>query len=165
MIIFTDASYSLQTNASGFGFVILDKRFEFKAGNYSLKCKNNNIAEIGAIAEALKYCEDYNLFKATKDKTLTIISDSKYSVNKIQKKIPADDTLEAKYLEDIHKSLDKCKLKVNIFQIKGHQGDRDKFSYYNELADEIASSYRYLGEMELEKIKFQEKLKDKKWSR
>ena len=97
MIIFTDASYSSQTKVSGYGFVILDKDFDYKAGNYSFEqAKLNKIKEI----------------------------------------------------------LGKVKLKTTIFQIKGHgkENDGGKFGYYNEVCDAIAGDYRYIGEIEKEKV-------------
>lgn len=158
MIIFTDASFSKQTKTAGFGFVIVDKQFDFKAGNYSFECKNNNIAELQCIEEAVKYCLKFNLFKATKDKTLTIISDSKFAVDRILGHIKCQDSKEQKLQSNISYMLKQCPLKTTIFQIKGHQKGKDKFSYYNEVADCIASDYRYLGEIELEKQKLNNKI-------
>lgn len=161
MIIFTDASYSNQTNTSGFGFVIVDKKFNYKAGNYSFDCKSNNIAEVGSIAEALKYCQTLNLFKYTEDKTLTVITDSTYAVKRILENYIGETDLEEKYLVSIRDILQKCGLKTAVFQIKGHTKGEDKFSYFNDIADRIASDYRYLGEIELEKRKSNSRAKKK----
>lgn len=161
MIIFTDASYSSQTNTSGFGFVIVDKKFSYRAGNYSFDCKSNNIAEVGSIAEALKYCQVLNLFKYTEDKTLTVITDSTYAVKRILENYVGETDQEEKYLVFIRDALRKCGLKTAVFQVKGHSKGEDKFSYYNEIADRIAADYRYLGEIELEKTKSKSKAKKK----
>ena len=42
--------------------------------------------------------------------------------------------------------------KVNFMQVKGHQTDRNKLSYYNRMADAIAGDYRKMG-LELERTK------------
>ena len=154
MIIFTDASFSQESKVSGLGFVIIDKQFSFKAGNYDFQCINNNISELRCIEEALNYCKKFDLFHKTKDKTLTIITDSKYSVDKINNPKNLKDPKEIEILNHIHSLLDQCPIKrKNLFEIKGHTGGKDKFSHYNDLCDQIASSYRYLGE--IEKVKYQ----------
>lgn len=155
MIIFTDASYSNQTKVSGYGFVVLDKDFDYKAGNYSFEPKDNNVAEIGAISEALSFCQKHNIFNKTKDKNLTIITDSKVAVRKILMNLSGNSKFEEDKLENIRKILNsiKNKLKITIFQIKGHSKEKDysKFGYYNEVCDAIAGDYRYIGEIEKEK--------------
>lgn len=153
MIIFTDASYSSQTKVSGYGFVIVDKKFNYKAGNFSFKPKDNNVGEVAAIAEALEYSERNKIFERTDDKTLTIISDSASAVSRILCNKEGVDEFEQERLNTIHRILNKCKLKTTIFQIKGHNlTDNTKFSYYNEVCDAIAGDYRYLGEIEKTKM-------------
>lgn len=154
MIIFTDASYSSQTKVSGYGFVILDKDFDYKAGNYSFEPRDNNVAEVSAIAEALEFCQKNGVFRRTKDKTLTIITDSKVAVRRILMEIPGVDSFEQAKLNKIKEILGKVKLKTTIFQIKGHgkENDGGKFGYYNEVCDAIAGDYRYIGEIEKEKV-------------
>lgn len=151
MIIFTDASYSEQTKVAGLGFVIIDKKFDYKAGNFRINCQDNNVAELGAIAEALKFCQTSNLFKVSSDRTVSIITDSKYAVGRINSPNPNASEQEKEYIKIITEILDKCPLKSTIFQIKGHTKGEDKFSYYNNIADTIAGDYRYLGEIEKER--------------
>lgn len=151
MIIFTDASYSTESKVAGLGFVIIDKKFDYKAGNFKIDCQDNNIAEIGAIAEALEYCQKYNLFKLSGDRTVSIITDSKYSVGRIANPNPNASEQEKTYIKKINSILDQCPLKSTIFQIKGHTKGEDKFSHYNSIADTIAGDYRYLGEIEKER--------------
>jgi len=151
MIIFTDASYMQQTKVSGYGFVIVDKKFNHRAGGFSFECKNNNIAEVGAIESALKFAKRFDLFTNTDDKNLVIITDSTYALNRIQRPHSSYNDKEIKMLENIRTILQECPLKYTIFHIKGHGKDDSKFSEYNNLADQIAASYRYLGEIEKQK--------------
>lgn len=149
MLIFTDASFSSSTNVSGFGFAIIDKKFNYNAGNYSFRCKDNNVAEVGAIAEALRFGKQMNIFNLTNDRTLTIISDSKVALQRILTRTPTTEA-EEQFINEIYNNLSKIKkLKVTFIQIKGHTKGTDKFSYYNDIADCIAKDYRYLGEIEL----------------
>lgn len=149
MLIFTDASYSNNTKVAGFGFVIIENDREFRAGNFHSNCKDNNVAEIGAIASALEYCERLQLFSQTKDRTLTIITDSRTAEGRILTNSPGQDEQEQKWLKQIQESIRKSKLKTRVLQIKGHnEKDSSKFSQYNALTDWIAGDYRYLGEIE-----------------
>lgn len=149
MIIFTDASYSNATKVAGFGFVVIDNDREFRAGNFCIDCKDNNIAEVGAIASALEYCEKLKIFNQSKDKTLTIITDSRCAESRILMDSEGKEEQEKKWLSRIKEILRKSKKKVRILQIKGHsEADQSKFSVYNALTDWIASDYRYLGEIE-----------------
>lgn len=152
MIIFTDASFSSESKVAGFGFCIIDKKFEYKAGNYSQGHRDNNVAELSAVAEALRYSKKLNLFKLTDDRTLTVITDSKYAVNKIlDNNINFIDDNEKQIVQEIKGLLKESKLKWQLIQIKGHMKGTDKFSYYNEICDRISGDYRYLGEIEKQK--------------
>lgn len=173
MIIFTDASYSEQTGVAGFGFVIVDKKFDFRAGNFVLRkiVKDNNVAEVGAIREALRFCQGNRLFQRTEDRTLTVISDSKVAVARILENQAGVDDYEKDCLAEIHQILKTCPLTVHLFQIKGHsQQDQTKFSQLNQVADVVAADYRYLGEIQQEKERLQtfavvQNLKNKKKKR
>lgn len=161
MLIFTDASFSTETNVSGFGFVIVDKKFHYNAGNYSIQCKDNNVAEVGAIHSALKFGNQMNIFNLTDDRTLTIITDSKIALQRIIERTPTTE-IEGNFIDEIYNTLGKIKnLKTTFIQIKGHTKGTDKFSYYNSIADCIAKDYRYLGEIELTKVKTKSKKKGK----
>lgn len=153
MLLFTDASHGYKPLMSGLGFVLIDKHKEYNAGAYTNQCRDNNIAEVAAVAYAIKYCCDNKIFDKTSDKTLTIITDSAYTIQRIRDKTPPRTDIEEKCLNYIHDFIRRSKFKVKMLQIKGHIHDGTKFSHYNNIADNIAGEYRYLGIHTLEKEK------------
>lgn len=148
MLIFTDASYSNKTKVAGFGFVIVSGDYEYRAGNFALNCSDNNVAEIGAIASALKYCETLGLFSKSIDRTLTIVTDSKTAEGRINRHEVGRHECEQGWLKFIERSIQRSGHTARVLQVKGHSKDNSKFSQYNEMADWIADDYRYLGEIE-----------------
>lgn len=157
LLIFTDASYSTQTKVAGFGFVIVSGDYEYRAGNFALNCSDNNVAEIGAIASALKYCETLGLFRKSNDKTLTIITDSRTAECRINRHEQGRHEVEQGWLKFIERSIQRSGHKARVLQVKGHSKDDSKFSQYNEIADWIADDYRYLGEIEKKNQQYKSK--------
>lgn len=145
MLIFTDGSFSKKPKMAGMGAVIIDRDREFTVGNYSDSCRDNNVAEVAAIAMAIQYIRDKRIVDKTKDKTITIISDSQYALRRITGSQPGRSEFEQKCLDYIHDFLDETNKKVTFFQVKGHLHDGNKFSRYNNIADHIAGEYREYG--------------------
>lgn len=164
MLLFTDASHGYKPLMSGVGIVLIDKYKEYNAGAYTNQCKDNNIAEVSAVAFGLKYCSDNKIFDKSSDKTLTIITDSAYTIQRIRDKTPPRTEEEKKYLQYIHNFMKNSKFKIKFLQIKGHVHDGTKFAHYNNVADQIAKEYRYLGiyNLEKDKVKHQKLSKYKK---
>lgn len=147
MLIFTDGSHSLKPRMSGLGAVIIHNNHEISIGGYSTDCRDNNVAEMAAIAMACKFVKENN-YKA---KTISIISDSETALRKITRGAFGQDDYEQKCLDYIRDFIIENP-KVNFMQVKGHQTDKNKLSYYNRMADAIAGDYRKMG-LELERTK------------
>jgi len=144
MLVFTDASFSRKPPISGCGIVILDKNNnEIQLGSSSRKCKNNNIAEVLSIAVALDFI-NRNEKRFEDEKTITIVTDSKYAIDHLDQECHIND-----YEQDLYDYINACRTYMNIkfFHIKGHVHDGTKFSYYNNIADSIAGEKR-LEELE-----------------
>ena len=144
MLVFTDASFSRKPSISGCGIVILDKNNkEYQFGSSSRKCKNNNVAEVLAIASAIDFINrNEELFKD--EKTITIVTDSRYAIDHLNSRV-YNNEYESELYEYIN--INRCQMNINFFHIKGHVHDGTKFAHYNNIADEIASEYR-LQELE-----------------
>ena len=140
-MIFTDGSFSRKPKVSGIGYVILTNKCEISNGCYNFKIKDNNVAEVYAIYRALKFVENHNF----NDKTIQILTDSDYAVRKIKNMGLGRDELETKFLTYIQEFTSKTDKKISYMLIKGHQHDGSKYSYYNNLADNIAGEQRLLG--------------------
>lgn len=145
MEIYTDGSHSLKPRMSGIGVVILNQGQEHRIGCYTSECLDNNIAEVVAIAYALKYIKDNKILDHTKDKHIIIYSDSANALRKIKQNSPGKDEFEQSALDYIQDFIDFTSKKLTFFQIKGHTHDGTKLSYYNNMADSIASEYRLYG--------------------
>lgn len=144
MLIFTDASFSRKPPISGCGAVILDKNNkETHISASSRKCKNNNIAEVLSVAIALDYI-NRNEEQFKDEKTITIVTDSKYVIDHLNQHIYNNE-----YEQELYDYINicRCQMNINFFHIKGHVHDGTKFSYYNDLADLIAGEKR-LEELE-----------------
>lgn len=160
MIIFTDGSHSLKPRMSGFGAVLLYKGREHTFGTYTNKCRDNNVAEIAAIAMAIQYICNNKIVDRMDDKTITIISDSATALRKISQRNKGQDEFESSCLNYIYDFLDFTRKKVKFMQIKGHIHDGTKLSYYNNIADNLAGDYRRLG-LELQQEHMNKKHKSK----
>lgn len=160
MLIFTDGSHSLKPRMSGFGAVLLYKNKEHTFGTYSNQCRDNNVAEIAAIAMAIQYICDNKIVDKMEDKTITIISDSETALRKISQKCEGKDDFEQSCLDYINEFLDYTHKKITFMQIKGHIHDGTKLAYYNNIADNIAGDYRKLG-LELHQERMNKKHKTK----
>lgn len=147
MLIFTDGSHSMKPRMSGLGAVIIHNDNEHQIGTYSDKCRDNNVAEMAAIAMACKYVKNNNM----QARTITIISDSETALRKITHGALGQDEFERDCLDYIRDFIIENP-KVNFMQVKGHQNDGSKLTYYNKIADALAGDYRKLG-LELEKTK------------
>lgn len=73
MEIYTDGSHSLKPRMSGVGAVILNNGKEHQIGGYTDRCADNNVAEVIAIAYAIKYIKDIKLLIIQKIKILSFI--------------------------------------------------------------------------------------------
>lgn len=147
MLIFTDGSHSMKPRMSGLGAVIIHNDKEHQIGTYSDKCRDNNVAEMAAIAMACKYVKVNNI----QARTITIISDSECALRRITHGVFGQDKFEQECLDYIRDFIIENP-KVNFMQVKGHQNDNSKLTYYNKMADALAGDYRKLG-LELEKTK------------
>lgn len=166
MLIFTDGSHSLKPRMSGFGAVLIYKDKEHTFGTYSNQCRDNNVAEIAAIAMAIQYIQDNRIVDKMDDKTITIISDSETALRKITQRHEGSDDFERSCLKYIHEFLDFTHKKVSFMQIKGHVHDGTKLSYYNNIADNVAGEYRRLGlELQQEKSRKQKFIRHIKFGR
>lgn len=145
MEIYTDGSHSLKPRMSGVGVVIIDNGRIYQIGAYTNKCVDNNVAEVMAIAFAIKYISDNKIIDKTKSKTITIYSDSANALRKIKQNSKGKDDFEQSALDYIQDFLDFTHKKINFFQIKGHVHDGTKLSFYNNVADDIAREYRLQG--------------------
>lgn len=143
MLIFTDGSFSRKPKMAGLGAIIVHNNNEFVFGGYTNRCEDNNVAEVAAIAMAIKYAKENKL--ANDSKTITIISDSSYALRKIQMNKAGRDEFEQRCLDYIENFLIETNKKVNFLQVKGHIHDGTKLSYYNNIADDIAGQYRLYG--------------------
>ena len=155
MLIFTDGSFTRKPKMGGMGAVLItdnNKCHEF--GAYSNKCNDNNVTEIAAIAMAIHYIKQHKVDQKSKDKTITIISDSQYAVRKIRQNCEGKDEFEDKCLSYIRNFLEETNKKVSFLQIKGHVHDNTKFAYYNNVADDVAREYRLKG-LERQQKRFQ----------
>lgn len=145
MEIFTDGSHSLKPRMSGVGAVIISNGREYEIGASTNKCENNNVAEVMAIAFAIKFIKESNILEQCKDKNILIFSDSMYALRKINQKAQGCDEYEQKALDYIQRFQETSKKRVTFFQVKGHIHDGTKLSHYNNIADTLAQDYRYLG--------------------
>lgn len=146
MIIFTDGSYSKKPNMGGMGAVILYKEKQISVGCYSKDCKDNNVAEIAAIAMAIRYIKNNKIIDSIKDKTVTIISDSTYAIRKLTTNGSIGrDKFEQKCIDYVRNFLIETNKKVSFLHTKGHVHDGTKLSFYNNIADNIAGEERLKG--------------------
>ncbi len=145
MLVFTDGSHSRKPKMSGMGAVLIvsDKVHSF--GAYTNKCSDNNVAEIAAIAMAIQYIKDFKIADRSTDKTINIMTDSSYAIHRLKYGTEGRDEFEKKCLKYIRDFLVETDKKVSFLHIKGHIHDGTKYSYYNNVADEIAGDYRRLG--------------------
>lgn len=156
MEIFTDGSHSLNPKMSGVGAVIIDNGREYEVGTYTEKCANNNVAEVMAIAYAIKFIQEKKIDFNTKDNHIIIYSDSAYALQKIRDNLEGKDELEQKALNYIQNYLDNTTKKITFFQLKGHVHDGTRLAHYNNVADLIAGDKRYLGLVRYQDRKFRE---------
>ena len=156
MLIFTDGSHSTKPRMSGLGAVILFNNREHTFGTYTNKCRDNNVAEIAAIAMAVQYIRDNKIVERMEDKTITIISDSETALRKINQKSQGQDEFESACLDYIQDFLTLTKKKIKFMQIKGHVHDGTKLSHYNNVADDLAGDYRRIG-LELHRTRVSKK--------
>lgn len=142
MFVFTDASYSSNPKMSGCGVIIIDKNGDiYSMGNYTQKCKNNNIAEVWAVHEALKFIIDNKIIEKSGDKTINIMTDSRHVLKHLDD--GRTDNFENQLFDEIRDL--RYENRINFFHIKGHNHDGTKLAYYNGLSDAIAKEYRLLG--------------------
>ena len=159
MLIFTDGSYSRKPNMAGLGVVILYRDRQVNIGRYDNRCIDNNVAEIAAIALAIQYIKNNKIIDKVKNKTINIISDSSYAIRKLNR-IDSNgrDKFEQNCLDFIRNFLDETNKKVSFLQIKGHTHDGTKYSYYNNIADQIAGEERLKG-LERQKLFINKKMR------
>ena len=142
MFVFTDASYSDSPKMSGCGVIIIDKNGDiYSYGNYTNECKNNNIAEVWAVHQALSYITKYKIMERSGDKTINIMTDSKHVLKHLDDE--RTNEFEARLFDEIRDL--RYEHRINFFHIKGHNHDGTKIAYYNGISDSIAKEYRLLG--------------------
>ena len=120
LVIYTDGSCIPNPGKGGWGYIAVFPTHDiYNSGQEEYS--TNNIMEMKAVIEALKYFNEYNKFH--------IYSDSLYVIN------CAKGVWQKKKNTELWKQYDKySKGKTIIFTwVKGHSGDR-----YNELVDQLA---------------------------
>lgn len=142
MFVFTDASYSTGPKMSGCGVIIVDKNGDiYSFGNYTRECKDNNVAEVWAVHQALNYIIKKKIMERSGDKTINIITDSKHVLKHLDD--GRTDELETQLFDEIRDL--RYEHRINFFHMKGHCHDGTKLAYYNNISDAIAKEYRLLG--------------------
>lgn len=149
--IYTDGACSGNGKATaigGWAFVVdryseeHHKRIIYHTSNGGEKEATNNKMELKAVLEALKNFQTYMEF----DEDLTIVSDSKYFINCMDKKwysrwrkngwknSNGEDVANRELWEEILANIEQIGVETVHFQwIKGHNGNK-----FNEMADELA---------------------------
>lgn len=120
--IYTDGSCSPNPGPGGWAFIGISEK-EYHGSGTSIKT-TNNIMEMTAVIEALKFFSKYKDFH--------IVSDSLYVINCATNKWKRNKNTELWKEYDIV-SKDK---KIHFEWVKGHSGD-----FYNELVDKLAKKY------------------------
>lgn len=142
MFVFTDASYSTGPKMSGCGVIIIDKKGDiYSMGNYTQECKNNNIAEVWAVNQAIKFILHNKIMEKSGDKIINIMTDSKHVLKHLDNE--RTDEFESNLFDEIRDL--RYEHRINFFHIKGHTHDGTKIAYYNSISDSIAKEYRLLG--------------------
>lgn len=150
MIIYTDASYSKNKNMSGLGIVFVQedngKSRISHFGTYSRVCRDNNTAEIAAIALVFDYLKERKCpIKLKQGEEITIVSDSQVALNKIHKMVFGSNDFERHCLRCIYDYCTYSGVKVVFRLCKGHCKDDSRDSYYNNMVDKLSNDYRKLG--------------------
>ena len=142
MFVFTDASYSTGPKMSGCGIVIIDKKGNiYTFGSYTRECKNNNIAEVWAVHQSLKFIQQNKIIEKSGDETINILTDSKHVLKHLDD--ARTDSYETQLFDEIRDL--RYEYRINFFHIKGHTHDGTKIAYYNGISDCIAKEHRLLG--------------------
>lgn len=162
MEIFTDGSHSLNPKMSGVGAVIIDGKNEWEIGTYTEKCRDNNEAEVMAIAYAIKFIKEKKIDLNSNDNNIIIYSDSAYALRKLRDFEAGGSPLEQKALDYVQNYLNHTHKRITFFQIKGHVHDGTRLSYYNNVADMIAGDKRFLGLMRYQDRKFRQSYMQRK---
>jgi len=128
---YTDSSKSPFSNECGISFVLVEKNKIIHTYQKKILNITNNRGELTAIRDAIKYVlQNYSEI----DK-LIVYSDSKWSVNGINKKFNIRKHIDL--FKEIDYLKEKANFKISVCHIKGHNGNK-----YNELADELANQIR-----------------------
>jgi ribonuclease HI len=149
--IFTDGSYIKKKNKiyCGFGVHFPEKQYIDLYGSYTDKPTNNR-AELYAIKKALEITEIIQQYNQIK--TVTILSDSMYSINSLTKWIHSWEKNQWKtttnkpvknkdLLVVIKKSIDHFKGLLNFTYVESsHKPSTDYFKQGNYIADQLAKS-------------------------
>ncbi len=130
--IYTDGCCHGNPGKAGWGYVIVDGKREWESYGH-IPHGTNNIAELTAILECLKYAPA---------SPVTIITDSKYAIGVLQDwrkrwekngfKIKGRPVANLELIKQIYGLLDQHG-QIKFKWCRGHSGDK-----YNELADELA---------------------------
>lgn len=140
--IYTDGSSNVQTRKGGWGFILVQKvedlLFEIEYSGAEINTTNNRM-ELTAVIKALEYANK----NITKEKTITIYSDSQYVVKGITEWIHSWKETAYKGGKmpniDLWKKLDTLNIhagKIKWKWVKAHNGDK-----YNEIADKLSKCY------------------------
>lgn len=121
--IYTDGSCDPNPGPGGWAFVALYKNFEM-VDSGGLKYTTNNIMEITAVIEAIKFGNEIGT-----DVELRIFTDSMYVINCATGKWQRKKNIE---LWKAHDAVAKNR-KVSFTWVKAHNGNK-----YNEIVDKLA---------------------------
>lgn len=127
MNVYTDGSCDPKSKDGGWGYIILDDKFNFEwhSGGSSTNTTNNRM-ELTAIINVLDFSLKLNV------KEIIIHTDSLLSINCALGKFKRNCNLDLWLNYDELKS----KIQVSFKWVKAHNGD-----YYNEQVDKIAKNY------------------------
>jgi ribonuclease HI len=152
IIIYTDGSARGNPGKAGWAAIFIIDKKEIELGGSSSHATNNQM-ELTAPIEALKYLS--NLPHLEHVGEVEIFSDSKYVILGITEWIfnwqknnwrnaAKKPVLNKELWEELYELVQKFKIKWTY--VEGHMGNK-----YNERADEIATNFAYVNEIELKK--------------
>lgn len=133
--IYSDGSGNSFDSDGGWGFVMVVDGVKLKEGSGYLTSATNNVAELTAAIQGLKYVDAYIQAANINDYEVTLISDSQLTLGYASGLYKC----KAIHLGPLNIELKKYynKLSATTKWVKGHSGDQ-----YNEICDQLAGQAR-----------------------
>lgn len=133
--VYSDGSGNSFNSDGGYGFVVVIDGINTKEGSGYLSSATNNVAELTAAIQGLKYADAYIQAANIANYEVTLISDSQLTLGY------ANGTYKCKaiHLGPLNIEIKKYynKLSASTRWVKGHSGDQ-----YNEICDKLAGEAR-----------------------